>query len=231
MSGIFFYLSSNFEAYVRLTAEIRNTFSCGQDICQGPQLNSCKYLRAVIDETMRMSPSTLAVAWREQDPVSIAAGESFVVDGHIIPPGTQVALSNYALQHNPSYFSESHKFYPERWLTPEDGTPEIFNQQDARANMRRAFAPFSVGDRSCAGKSMAYLEMSLTVARTLWYFDFKKPLNETNKLGEGTPRCSDKRERSDEFQLYEGVVVGHNGPNLVFTTREEYWKELKTTGS
>ncbi|KAH8688922.1 cytochrome P450, partial [Phaeosphaeriaceae sp. PMI808] len=193
MSGVFFYLSCNPNAYTRLAAEIRSTFPSGRDIRQGPQLGSCKYLRAVIDETMRMSPSTLTVAWREQDPISVTAGEPFVVDGYVIPPGSQVALSNYTLQHDPSYFPEPYEFRPERWLAPEDGTPETADQQDARTAMRRAFAPFSVGDRSCAGKPMAYLEISLTIARAVWYFDFQKASGEAGKLGEGLPGRTDGR--------------------------------------
>ena len=237
LSGIFFYLSRNPSAYTRLCTELRSTFSSGTDIHQGPQLSSCKFLRAVIDETMRMSPSTLAVAWREQTPASIAAGEQFIVDGQIIPPGTQVALSNYTLQHDEMYFPEPFAFRPERWLFDES-TENSTNQPDKdstkpkpptqlqNTTMRRAFAPFSVGDRSCVGKPMAYLEMSLVVAKTLWYFDFETAEGEAGMLGGGSPERKDGRTRRGEFELFEGVVVGHEGPNLVFRTRGDYWKEF-----
>lgn len=220
MSGIYFYLSRNPNAYNRLASEIRDTFSSGRDIRQGPQLHSCKYLRAVIDETMRLSPSSLGPAWRAQDPASIAAGELFVVDGHVIPNGTQVGSSRYAVQHNEAYFSEPFVFKPERWLPPED-------RQDSGVAMRRAFAPFSLGDRSCAGKAMAYLEMSATIARTMWYFDFYKTPGETGKLGEGRPGRTDGRGRPDEFQLYYSLVVENDGPNLIFTLRGDHWKDLE----
>jgi cytochrome P450 len=173
MSGVFFYLSCNSEAYARLTAEIRTTFSSGRDIHQGLKLNSCKYLRAVIDETMRMSPSTLAVAWRQQDHASGAAGEAFIVDGHVIPPGTQVALSNYTLQHDPSYFPQPYRFYPERLLTSTNDAQKNSGQWDAYGGARHAFVPFSVGARSCAGKSIAYLEMSLATSRRYGTLTFR----------------------------------------------------------
>jgi cytochrome P450 len=222
-----FYLSRNPTAYDRLASEIRTTFSSGRDIRQGPQLHSCKYLRAVIDETMRMSPSSLGHAWRAQDPASIAAGELFVVDGHIIPPGTQVGASKYAVKHNAKLFPEPFAFKPERWLPSEHGKPDTAEQQDARAAMRRAFAPFSLGDRGCAGKVMAYLEMSLTIARTMWYFDFQKAPGEAGKLGGGSPGRTGGRRRPDEFQLYYSLVVENDGPNLVFTPRGSYWKDLE----
>ena len=221
LSGVFFYLSRNPVAYKRLADEIRTTFADGQEILQGPQLNSCKYLRAVIDETMRLSPSSLTGAWREQDPVSIASGESWVVDGHIIPPGTQVGFNNYTLNHDAKYFPNPFKFQPERWLPPESKA-----DQAAYAAMRHAFAPFSIGERNCAGKPMAYLELSLVVARTIWYLDFTVAPGAVGRLGEGKPGSADGRDKPEEFQLYAGVVVGHEGPNLVFTPRGEFIREL-----
>lgn len=222
MSGTFFYLSRNSEAYSRLANEIRTTFTSGQSIQQGPQLASCKFLRAVLDETMRLSPSVLAPAWREQNPASIARGETFVVDGNAIPPGTQVAVSNYSLHRDPDLFPEPFSFRPERWIHPD---------QEWVVQMRRAFTPFGVGDRSCAGKPMAYLEMSLAVARTVWYFDFKRAEGEEGLLGEGnqgTYGREEGRQNRDEFQLRDAIVVEHDGPNLVFTARGEYWKDFET---
>lgn len=180
---------------------------------------------------MRMSPSALTPAWREQEAASAAAGESLIVDGHVIPPGTQVAVSQYSLQHNPKYFPEPFEFRPERWLAPEsgDGKPlaETDEQREARTAMRRAFVPtFPIGDRSCAGKAMAYLEMRLTVAKTLWYLDFERAPGEAGELGGGWPGKTDGRGRRDEFQLYDSIAVDHTGPNLVFLPRGGYCEEL-----
>ncbi|KAJ4418526.1 hypothetical protein N0V82_005506 [Gnomoniopsis sp. IMI 355080] len=225
LSGAFFYLSRNLEAYDRLAAEIRTTFASSKEIRQGAQLNGCKYLRAVIEETMRMSPSTLSHAWREQDPASVAKGERLVIDGHVIPPGTQFAVSQYALQHHEEYFPDPFKFNPERWLAP---TMESLERRDAQASMRRAFAPFSIGDRACAGKPMAWLEMRLTIAHTLWYFDFKQATGKEGKLGGGDGvNRHDGRGRLDEYQLYDSVVVMHDGPCLVFEPYKDHWKDLE----
>lgn len=177
-----------------------------------------------------MSPSTLAPAWREQEAASAATGEPFVVDGHVIPPGTQVAVSQFTLQHDPKSFPEPFEFRPERWLDREleDGVsiPETAEQQDARTTMRRAFVPFSIGDRSCAGKPMAYLEMRLTIANTVWYFDFERVPGEAGELGGGRPGRSDGRGRRDGFQLYDSIAVDHTGLNLIFRPRDGYWEEL-----
>lgn len=176
---------------------------------------------------MRLSPSTLAHAWREQDPASVAAGESLVIDGHVIPPGTQIAVSQYSLQHNEKYFPEPWRFSPDRWLMrEEEETPE---QRGVKAAMRRAFAPFSLGERACAGRAMAWLEMRLVVAKTLWYFDFERALGEEGRLGGGGLGGSGwgkyGRDRVDEFQLYDGVVVVHDGPCLAFKPYQDHWKD------
>jgi hypothetical protein len=38
---------------------------------------------------------------------------------------------------------------------------------------RKAFCPFSIGPRGCIGKSMALMEMRLTLARLLYLFEFE----------------------------------------------------------
>lgn len=167
----------------------------------------------MIDESLRLSAGTIS-GWRVQDTASIAAGHQLIVDGHVIPPGTEVAINAYSFMRNREYYPEPFAFRPERWLD-EDGKT-LKGSSDI---VRQAFVPFSTGARSCAGQAMAYLELSLAIARTLWYFDFEKAPGEAGKLGEapGEPLV---------FELEDGIIVGHRGPNLVFHQRGDYWKEL-----
>ncbi|KAI1842150.1 hypothetical protein JX265_005727 [Neoarthrinium moseri] len=220
MCTIFYYLSRNPSAYARLASEVRTTFSWGSEIRNGQDLTGCKYLRAVIDESMRICPPTPGVMWRERDPLS---NEPLVVDGHVIPPGTLVGVGTYSLMHNPDYFPEPFAFRPERWLEGDAETPE---QKETRANMRRAFIPFILGDRSCAGKAVAYLEMSLTVAKTMWYFDFERAPGQAGELGSGRKGLTGGRDRPNEYQLYDWFMADHEGPNLVFQPRGKHWEEL-----
>ncbi|KAF4617109.1 hypothetical protein G7Y89_g15040 [Cudoniella acicularis] len=55
MSAFFFYMTRNPRVYNKLQREIRDTFKEINEV-QGPKLASCIYLRACIDECMRMSP-------------------------------------------------------------------------------------------------------------------------------------------------------------------------------
>lgn len=245
MAALFFYLSRNPAQHAALADEIRSTFGSAAEILPGPQLRGCRYLRACLDEAMRMSPPALAASWREQD-----GGTPLVVDGHVIPPGVQVAVNVYALFHNPAYFPDPFAFRPERWLgAGDDGDDDDEQDHDhdhddgevggggaaadvdrtaAARTMRRAFAPFLIGDRSCAGKNMAYTEMSITIARTLWYFDFERAPGKDGELGGGQAGRTDGRGRPDEYQLKDRFIAVHEGPNLVFRPRGDFWKELQT---
>ncbi|KAK8103633.1 uncharacterized protein PG998_010666 [Apiospora kogelbergensis] len=224
LSAAFFYLAHNPKVYDKLATEIRSTFRSGRDIHSGEDLRSCKYLRACIDETLRMSPAATVISWRQIDPKD-TSGEPWIVDGHVIPPGTQVGVPFYSLFHNEEYFPDSFTWKPERWLDPHGNQSE--EESAARAAMHNAFHPFQAGDRSCLGKPMAYLEASLTLARTLWYFDFETAPGVPGLVGAGTEGKTDGRGRPNEFQLYDIFVAEHDGPNLVFRPRAGVCKDLE----
>ncbi|RYP78428.1 hypothetical protein DL771_000613 [Monosporascus sp. 5C6A] len=216
--AVFFYLARNPAAYARLADEIRSTFATSDEIKGGRQLTSCKYLRACIDETLRISPPASGTLWRELD-TNDRSKEPFIVDGHVIPRGVQVGLNIYTLHHNEEYFPEPFAFRPERWLESETPAAQL-------KVMQEAFVPFSIGARTCSGKAMAYAETSLVLARALWYFDFELAPGELGKLGGGNRGLGEGREREDEYQLYDVLSANHDGPNLVFRSRGDLWKDL-----
>jgi cytochrome P450 len=214
MTSVFFYLSRYPEVYRKLASEIRSAFTSAQEIIGGPKLSGCHYLRAVIDESMRMSPPVSGTLWRQMY-ADDKGTEPLIVDGHVIPRGTHVGVNVYTLHHNEEYFPDSYTFKPERWLNAEE-----------KARMTYAFAAFSIGARGCGGKPMAYLEASLVIAKTLWYFDFEMAPGEAGKLGEGKPGADFGRHLPKEFQLHDIFSSTQEGPNLTFRPRGDYWKDL-----
>jgi hypothetical protein len=94
--------------------------------------------------------------------------------------------------------------------------------------MHDAFTPFSMGSRGCGGKAMAYSELSMTLAKTLWYLDFERPKEnpKADFVGEGTA-CGPTGAGKPEFQIKDQFASVHHGPNLVFRLRGDAWKELK----
>ncbi|KAJ4408646.1 hypothetical protein N0V82_009661 [Gnomoniopsis sp. IMI 355080] len=210
-----FYLSRTPGPYAKLVHEIRTSFDSGDDIKIGPKLSSCKYLRATIDETLRISPPGPGTLWREQPSTD---KRPLVIDGHLIPPGIQVGISIYALHHNEEYFPDPFNFLPERWLAPDQSrfTPD-------------AFVPFSIGSRGCAGKAMAYAQSSLVLARVLWYFGFEAAPGPLGKIGGGDPALGEGRAREHEFQLYDVISAAHDGPVLVFQPRGDVAGDLTSS--
>lgn len=208
-SATFFYLAHNPACYETLAREIRSSFESQQDIQAGPRLSSCTYLRACIEEALRMSPPVSTTLWRQRDPGN---NQPLIVDGHVIPHGTLFGVNAYALHHNEQYFPQAFTFRPERWLDSADN-------QEVRKVARAAFAAFSIGSRGCAGKSMAYLEVSLVIAKTLWSFDFERAPGDLGEVGGGKPGDVHGRDRPSEYQVHDIFTARHDGPCLVFKPR------------
>lgn len=219
-SALFFYLSRDKVRTAKLQQEIRSKFKTQADIRSGQQLTSCHYLRACIDEALRIAPPIPGTLWREVDP---AHGQPLVVDGHVIQPGTQIGVNTYAIHHNEEYFTNPYDFIPERWLASE--TPK----QQLKV-MRDGFAPFSIGSRGCTGKPMAYLETSLIMAKTIWCFDFELPEGLLGKVGGGRPGNNNGRHLPNEYQIYDVLSAAHDGPCLLFRPREGVEDELAIDG-
>ncbi|KAI0098885.1 cytochrome P450 [Nemania sp. FL0031] len=210
LSATFFYLSRYPTCYQNLANEIRFAFASGHDIKTGQKLSECHYLRACIDEAMRMSPPVPGTLWRKQDPED---HEPLVIDGQVVPKGTLFGVSAYALHHNEEYYPDPFVFRPERWL-------------NRAASPEQAFSVFSAGARSCAGKPLAYMELGLVVAKTLWYFDFDRVHGGLGEVGAGQADGPPGRRRPDEYQLQDIFTSRHDGPFLKFRPRGDFWRDF-----
>lgn len=207
ISATVWYLSRNPSAYNRLVAEIRSRFSSVQEIRAGPTLNSCTYLRACIDEALRISTPVIAPLYRE------AGRGGAVVYGVYVPEGYEAACQGYALHHNEKYYPNPFSYYPERWLD---------HDSPVAADAKTAFFAFSYGVRNCAGINLAYLEINLAIARLIWSAEFRAPSHPSNlaKVGGGDPNAKEPlRRREDEYQLYDIFASEKEGPMLEFRRR------------
>ncbi|KAK4446904.1 cytochrome P450 4F3 omega-hydroxylase [Podospora aff. communis PSN243] len=161
ISGCLYLLLKNPGALARLRKEIQGNFTAEEDITMA-RLASLPYIRAVIDEALRLYPPLSGDLRREVPP------EGAVVCGHFLPGGTIISV--YALAANllESNFAQPTRFTPERWLpeVSEEGKPTW-----ASEDRLEACQPFSVGPRNCIGMSLAYAEAKLILARLLFRFD------------------------------------------------------------
>jgi len=208
LAACLFYLVRHPHVLAKLTAEVQNAFSDVEEIKTGSTLGSLPYLRAVIDEALPMSPPVPGHLAREVLPGGIDIG------GHHIPAGTQVGTSSYAIHHNEDYFPDAFSFKPERWIP--DPSAGITEADVTKAHA--AFCAFSLGSRGCIGKSLAYVELSITIARLVYQFDMRQAEGET--LGGGNQELGFGRRRKNEYQIFDRFVSDRRGPILEFKDRE-----------
>jgi cytochrome P450 len=193
-----------------LQDEIRTTFAEVEEIRIGKQLSSCRYLRACIDEALRLSPPIGGLLQREVLPGGL------IVDGERIPAGVDIGVPHYAIHHNETYYPEPFSFRPERWIASSE--PSDLGVPGAAVSLAQsAFSAFGVGRTSCVGKTLAYTEMSIILARMIWLYDLR--LQSGSTLGEGSPRLGENRSRKDEFQTFDGFFSTHDGPLVDFKLR------------
>ena len=200
-----FYLLHNAQALERAKAEIRGKFASPELIRSGPTLNGCSYLRSCIDEALRMSPPVGAILPR------IVLSGGLQVLGHTIPPGTMVGCPIYALHHHGTFVPDPFCYNPSRWIAGELNVTSTTLEA-----LHSVFNPFSIGPRGCIGKSMAYMELMLTLARLLWGYDMKLATGDLGRIGEGAPGKGGGRERKGEFQMEDIFVSSKNGPFALF---------------
>lgn len=76
-----------------------------------------------------------------------------IIDGKFVPEGVRIASSNWAMTHKKSLFGQDAElFRPERWLEADE---------TRAAEMRRTVELiFGYGRWTCAGKSIAFLELN-----------------------------------------------------------------------
>ncbi|RIU17191.1 cytochrome P450 [Mycobacteroides abscessus] len=113
-------------------------------------LENLKYLKACFDEAQRFqaAPANIRTATEDDE-----------IGGYFIPKGSQVIITQYALQRDPRFWTEPEKFNPDRFLTDKIN--------------RNAFLPFSIGPRKCMGTRMAYIEGTLVLGTILQRYAFQ----------------------------------------------------------
>ena len=207
LSGFFFYIVRNPKLYGKLVKEIRSSFDSADEIVSGPKLLSCKYLRACIDETLRISPVVSSGLYRTVLP----GGQ--MIDGDFYPAGVTVITSGWSSGRSDEY-GDPNVYRPERWIVDEETGVTVEDVNRISTLMR----PFSTGWSSCVGQNLAILELLLTIARTLFRLDVRAAPGST--LGEGNPSLGWGRRNRNEFQLFDAFIGMRDGPMIQFKTRE-----------
>ena len=146
------------ECQEKLIKEIDDKFVDGVPI-DYDNVNSLKYLDAVVNETLRLFPVAGMVTNR-------MTMEETQIGGYRIPKGLPVQADIHTLHFDKKLWGPTipNKFYPERWL-PDYQTS---NRPDA------SFMSFGFGPRLCVGYRFAMLEMKLTLVNVLRKFTIER---------------------------------------------------------
>ena len=121
----------------------------GERRVSAEDLTHLPYLRAVVDEAMRLYPPVWLVTRRAMEPD--------VLGGREIPADSLVIMTPYLAQRDPAVWPDPERFDPQRFL----------GEQRGGAADDAAYWPFGLGPRMCVGKDFAYLESIAVLASLL----------------------------------------------------------------
>lgn len=147
LSWTFYVLGRRAEIQERLVDELQRA-TAGGDASPAALVARLPYMQAVLNEVLRLYPPAYAFGRR--------AVKATKVGDHVVPAGTTVLMSPWAIHRDPEVFDDPERFIPERWL---DGL--------ASRLPKFAFFPFSSGPRRCVGSSYAMMEATIALSTFL----------------------------------------------------------------
>lgn len=158
-----YHLTKNPEAMKRARAEVDEALSDYDVSAVAPwsKVKSLPFLKACIDESLRLSPVVAGDLPRKTPP-----GRTYTVAGVTVPPGTNLSISPYASHRDPDIFPDPEAFQPDRWLIKGD---------DQLRRMLEVYLVFTMGSRMCMGKSITLLIQTVYLATLLRRYEFALP--------------------------------------------------------
>ncbi|KAG7662044.1 uncharacterized protein J8A68_004432 [[Candida] subhashii] len=164
LSFLFFELARNPDIFSKLKEEIYDKFGSGEDAqidqITFESLKKCEYLKACINEALRLYPSVpqnFRVATRD---TTLPTGGG--PDGKspiLVRKGQNVFYTIYVTHRSERYYGkDSFEFRPERWFEPET------------RKLGWAYLPFNGGPRICLGQQFALTEASYVTVRIIQEF-------------------------------------------------------------
>lgn len=131
---------------------------------EADDIEHLSYTSHVIEETMRLYPPGHTLVRR--------AREEGVLGGHHrIPAKRIVAVSVWAIHHNPAVWPDPYRFDPDRFSRRE--APGKDGAEGATHPSRYSHLPFGGGPRGCIGQYLAMAEMIVAIATIVRAFDLE----------------------------------------------------------
>lgn len=165
LNSCFRYLAVNPDVQARAHAEIDVVIGRSRmpDFLDQPNL---PYIEACFRETSRLRPPS-------NNGVLHYTTANLSYKGFHIPRGTMVVMNQYAMYYDPTRYEDPERFLPDRFLD------KVENENDENYLPDRWV--FGAGRRLCPGMHFAVNSMYIALARVLWAFEIRPPLDECGK--------------------------------------------------
>lgn len=146
LSNLWFELSKRPDIYVALRQEVDSTFPNRELPASFEQLKNMRYLRAVLNESLRLYPIVpINNRTALSDTILPLGGGQDGQSPLFVPKGHIVAWDVYSMHRRKDIYGEdADGFKPERWLDSDD-------EKGLRPGW--AYLPFSGGPRTCIGRT------------------------------------------------------------------------------
>ena len=195
VSAALFYICHHPAVQRKLLKELSDAFASAKDI-KPVSTENCKYLRACLEEAMRLCPPSPTNIPRLVGPSGVK-----VADQHI-PEGIYVGVPNFTVFRNQECFERPHDFFPERWIAD----PAVGRSEETIKPLKATFMPFSLGPRQCIGRHLAIREASYTLAKIFFMFDIEV-IGEDAKLTRKLPGM-ENQVTMEQFDVFTSVEKG-----------------------
>lgn len=157
MNNVVYHLLRNRTCLEQARAEVDAVLDADEVVAPYDKVRYLPYLRACLDESLRLTPPSSFVLPRKTPP------EGAQIAGQFIAGDTTVGISAYVAHRDPTVFPDPEAFRPDRWLG-EKGK-----------ELQPYFISFSAGARGCIGRNISYLEQTVLLASVIHRYDFALP--------------------------------------------------------
>lgn len=154
IANVTYQLLKHPQVMKKLREELDSVLEPDEVVASYDKVKHLPYLRACLDESLRLWPPTPHGLPRQTPP------EGLTIMGEYIPGDTTVSISALVAHRDETAFPEADKFIPERWLG-EKGK-----------ELQPYFVTFSAGARGCIGRNISYLEQTVLVASVIHRYEF-----------------------------------------------------------
>ena len=158
LTNVLYYLIKHPHVLRKLREEVAGVLT-EERVAPYAKVKSLPYLRACLDESLRITPPLPRGLERKTPP------QGMEIMGEQVAGDITVSVPTYVAHRDPTLFPNPDSYIPERWMDGSEGMKD----------MRAAFIPFTTGARACLGRNITMMEQQILIATLVHRYDFALP--------------------------------------------------------